>query len=358
MRTPRLLGTLVAVSLGCGPIGCGAPASSAPASTTPAATTSTTPTAIAAITPPATAGSQDPQRARAELERRTLTEKAAAVNKQDAPAVANAYAADARTFSLGAAGFEETARGRAAIARDQAEMIAKFELRFELDRVLLGGDVGVIEWNAAGTYRPNGRPVHLRGGQVVHFSDDGHIATEHSYSDNASAAVQVGLVPGRARAASPMRGATTWVVASAGPRQADLLARVRAALPVAWSAGDGAAFTRALADDVVIEEMALPFDVKGKTDALALLSAYRTAMPDLAMTVDDAWTFDGTVVMMTTLNGTLSGRLFDLAPTGKRVAFHFLEIVDTKGDAITRIRRYANRYEWLEQAGAFAATKT
>jgi steroid delta-isomerase-like uncharacterized protein len=224
-------------------------------------------------------------------------------------------------------------------------MIEKFALRFELERVLLHDGVGLVEWQARGTYRANNVPVHLRGGQVLRFSDDGHIATEHSYSDTASVAVQVGLLSGRVREATPLRGSTTWVVPPPSPHDAELVQRVRSV----WT--DPAALASALADDVVLDEVALPFEAKGKHDALEVMGSYRTAMPDLAIRVEDAWAFGDVVVMTTVLAGTQTAPLHGLDATGKRLALHFLEVVETRGDRIVRIRRYANRLEWLTEMG-------
>ena len=267
------------------------------------------------------------------------------MNKEDARGVAEAYAPDARTFSIGGEGFEPTAQGRDAIAKDQSSMIEKFALHFELERVLLRDGVGLVEWQARGTYRANSIPVHLRGGQVLRFSDDGHIATEHSYSDTASVAIQVGLLSGRVREATPLRGTTDWVIPPAGARDAELVARVRSM----WT--DPAALAAALADDVVLDEVALPFEAKGKREALEVLGTYRTAMPDLAIRIEDAWAFGDVVVMTTVLSGTQTGPLQGLEASGKRLALHLLDVVETRGDRVVRIRRYANRLEWLTEMG-------
>lgn len=336
-------------------VGCGGAAPLAPADANAARPAAPGPVA-SATTARAQAGSKPAQPARAELQKRTLLAKADAVNRGDMAAYVDAYAPDARTLGLTSAGFEESAKGREAIAKEQSETTSKFDVRFELGRVLLRDGLGVVEWHAAGRDREHGRPVQIRGAQVVRFAEDGRITTEASYTDQLSIAVQLGIVKGRTRGL-PAFGSTEWRLADPGADDAGRVARVRDALATAWTRKDRAAYESALADDVTIDEVSMPFEVAGRGQAVELMAAYVSAMPDLTVTVDEAWAFGDTVAMVVTMSGTQSGKMFDLDATGKRLTVHGLDVVDTKGEKITRVRRYTNRIEWLSQMGMLGAGK-
>ena len=60
---------------------------------------------------------------------------------------------------------------------------------------------------------------------------------------------------------------------------------------------------------------------RGRTGYRELITLYRTAFPDLRLTVDEQIAEGNTVVTRWTAQGTHRGELFGTAPTGKQAAF-------------------------------------
>jgi steroid delta-isomerase-like uncharacterized protein len=98
----------------------------------------------------------------------------------------------------------ESIRGTQALAAFFRELLAAVpDLRMEVERVVDEGREAVVQWTMAGTLNgspfrgiePTGRPVRLRGVDVIRFDDEGRIEENTIYFDGAEFARQLGMLP-------------------------------------------------------------------------------------------------------------------------------------------------------------------
>lgn len=112
--------------------------------------------------------------------------------------------------------------GREAIVAFFDELFAAFpDLVIEVENVVTGGSVAVVQWHARGTFtgrpfqaiRPTGRPVAFRGCDVIQMRD-GLVQENTVYWDGAQFARQIGMLPARGsradRAVLAAFNAVTW----------------------------------------------------------------------------------------------------------------------------------------------------
>jgi steroid delta-isomerase-like uncharacterized protein len=92
-------------------------------------------------------------------------------------------------------------------------------------------------------------------------------------------------------------------------------------------------FTRAALDGVdelfalnyVLHDPSFPYDVHGPEGIKRYVAAYRTAFPDLRVTVEDQLAEEDKVVTRWSVRGTHSGEFLGLAPTGDEVTVSGIE---------------------------------
>jgi predicted ester cyclase len=96
------------------------------------------------------------------------------------------------------------------------------------------------------------------------------------------------------------------------------VAAVRDFIERAWNAGDERVFEEHLAPDIA--------HPGGREAFKAMVLAFRSAFPDLAMEVHDMFGAQDKVVTRWTMRGTHQGEFLGLAPTGRRAEFDGIAI--------------------------------
>ncbi len=98
----------------------------------------------------------------------------------------------------------ESVRGSQALGAFFRELFAAVpDLRLEVERVVDGGRDAVVQWTLQGTMNgrpfrgiePSGRPLRLRGVDVIRFDDAGRVEENTIYFDGAEFARQLGMLP-------------------------------------------------------------------------------------------------------------------------------------------------------------------
>ena len=129
----------------------------------------------------------------------TITRQADAWNSHDGAAVAAFFAQDATLHDAGG----ETAHGRDEIAARARQYIDAFpDMRLEITSVEVDGNRYAAEWRATGTNSGSlmgmpatNRPVTVEGCDVGEIGDDGLIARENDYWNEAAFMRQLGMMP-------------------------------------------------------------------------------------------------------------------------------------------------------------------
>lgn len=94
------------------------------------------------------------------------------------------------------------------------------------------------------------------------------------------------------------------------------LAASRRVIEDGFNKGDLAVIDAVCAPDAVNHDPAMPEDARGTAALKQMISMYRTAFPDLMITIEDTVVADDKVVLRWTSRGTHRGELMGLAPTG------------------------------------------
>jgi steroid delta-isomerase-like uncharacterized protein len=103
-----------------------------------------------------------------------------------------------------------------------------------------------------------------------------------------------------------------------------------------WNKGNLALADEVISEDYVYHDPSLPAPIRGKDGFKGLVAMYRTAIPDLTLTVDDAIAEGDKVAWRYTGRGTQTGPLMGFPPSGNRA-----EVTGTI------ISRFANG-KWVE----------
>jgi steroid delta-isomerase-like uncharacterized protein len=90
-------------------------------------------------------------------------------------------------------------------------------------------------------------------------------------------------------------------------------------LEAGWNGGDFAVFDEICAPEIVNHDPAGPGDVSGIEGQKEKARTYRTAMPDMRLTIEDVVANDNSCVVRWTARGTNDGELMGAPPTGKPV---------------------------------------
>ena len=329
-----------------------------PSTAPPVETTAATPPAPTTTAEP----TPQPKPPLAELEKATILAMVAAFNAHDVKKLAATYSADAVIATPAPEGWKTDTRE--SFEKMHAGLFTSVpDVAMALARVLVKGDQAVIEWVATGTdtasEKPSGKKAGFRAASVLWFNADGLIKQDHTYMDSATIAMQQGKMPGKARAVATLpTGDAPWIMAT-GTEDA-LADKAKNAWPVSWPKHDKKAYDASITDDFVHEEIAGPNDFNGRKEAMKEFEVFEKAVPDMKVSVDNAWAAGSFVVMEFTFSGTQKGALGPIRATGKPFTMHGLDVVAMSGGETPRMQKattYSNSIEYLTQLGVVPAKK-
>jgi len=122
----------------------------------------------------------------------------------------------------------------------------------------------------------------------------------------------------------------------------------------AFATGNFGIYDSVIADDFVDHDPQNPFAaaMRGPQLMRATATLYRTALPDLVLTIDAQYEDGDIVITRGTLAGTQTGELPGLPATGKRATIGGVQIDRFDGDKITESWRYWDSLGMLQQLGA------
>jgi hypothetical protein len=228
------------------------------------------------------------------------------------------------------------------------------------DTVLFEYVEGGTNTGAHGTQKPTGKKVGYIGASVLQFTPNGRVKRDTTYYDELTMEVQAGWAEGplaklevRPVIAVPA-ARSDWEVhqISANDVGQTKLVALRKSLYSSVAMRSEKDFLAALGDDVVLAAYDEPKDVIGKRDAATLFNGWTKTFAEQSVTVDEAWTVDGHVVLLGTFSGKHVGPWGPLKATNKPFKSHFLDITRvSKDDKVERVWTYANNFELLKHLG-------
>ena len=316
------------------------------------------PAVEAAATPPPAAPSMF------DLQLKSLRDYVSAFNAHDAKAIAALYAENAvfvergELVTLGSTSIETNYRGHFDAFPDATTTITRSWHKG--DTVLFEYVEGGTNTGPHGGEKPTGKRVGYIGASVLQFTPNGRVKRDTTYYDELTMEVQAGWAPGplaklEVRPVVPVPAAkSAWEVhqVSANDVGQTKLVALRKSLYSSVATRSEKDFLAALGDDVVLAAYDEPKDATGKRDAASLFNGWLKTFAEQAVTVDEAWTVDGHVVLLGTFAGKHVGAWGPLKPTNKPFKSHFLDITRvSKDDKVERVWTYANNFELLKQLG-------
>lgn len=299
-----------------------------------------------------------------DLQLKSLHSYVAAFNAHDAKAIAALYAEDAvfaergELVSVGSTSIDTNYRGHFEAFPDATTTITRSWHKG--DTVLFEYVEGGTNTGAHGAQKPTGKKVGYIGASVLQFTPNGRVKRDTTYYDELTMEVQAGWAPGplakldvRPVIAVPA-AKSDWEVhqMSANDVGQTKLVALRKSLYSSVATRSEKDFLAALGDDVVLAAYDEPKDATGKREAAALFNGWLKSFAEQAVTIDEAWTVDGHVVLLGTFAGKHVGAWGPLKATNKPFKTHFLDITRvSKDDKVERVWTYANNFELLKHLG-------
>jgi predicted ester cyclase len=324
-----------------------APPPPPPADSTPPPPADTTP-------PPPPA---PPKLPLAQLEINTLQAMADAQNKHDAQAYGALLTDDVVRKFAGAPDLV----GRDAVVQNRATFYARLpDSKYAFIRIMQKGNVAVVisATNAtdSGTgfegNKPTGRALGHENATVYFFNDDGLIKEQHAYIDSFRNQLDPKAKPGSFRPPPAMPGVAPEIIASSGGPDEDKLLAFGQDYYAAFDAHDLTKLLAPITDDTSLVDATMPGEMKGAKPLKAFLQGYFKALPDVKqLPLTNQWAIGDTLISEGVTQGTLKGAMGPIKPTGKPVAFHFIDIAQVKDGKIVRLWTFSNSNEFLTQAG-------
>ena len=100
-----------------------------------------------------------------------------------------------------------------------------------------------------------------------------------------------------------------------------------------------------------VDHTAPPGVAPGAEGMKQLITMYRTAFPDLQLTVEEMVAEGDTVVTRTTMRGTHKGELMGIPPTGKHVTMRGLDLVRLTGGKAVEVWHHDDELGMMQQLG-------
>jgi len=111
-----------------------------------------------------------------------------------------------------------------------------------------------------------------------------------------------------------------------------------------------------IATDYVGHDPALPEPTRGPEGVKQAATGYRTAFPDLIVTVEQQVVEGDTVATRWTARGTHEGELFGIAPTGKQATVTGISIERVVGGKIVEDHTNWDTFGMMQQLGVVPVT--
>jgi steroid delta-isomerase-like uncharacterized protein len=117
-----------------------------------------------------------------------------------------------------------------------------------------------------------------------------------------------------------------------------------------FASGDLATLDRFFAPDVVSHDMPPGFP-QGVEGVRRFFQTFRDAFPDVTVRVDEVVVEGDRAAVATTIEGTHTGELLGMAPTGRRVSVTGIDLVRVAGGRIVEHRGLTDTVGLLRQLG-------
>jgi steroid delta-isomerase-like uncharacterized protein len=119
-----------------------------------------------------------------------------------------------------------------------------------------------------------------------------------------------------------------------------------------WSEGHLDVIDELIADDFVATVVGAPEQIRGPQGFREFVVMYRTAFPDLRLTVDEQFAEGDTVVTRWTATGTNEGELMGMPATGKQATTAGININRVSGGKLVEGWGLFDQLGLLQQIGA------
>ena len=119
-----------------------------------------------------------------------------------------------------------------------------------------------------------------------------------------------------------------------------------------WSEGHLDVIDELIADDFVATVVGAPEQIRGPQGFREFVVMYRTAFPDLRITVDEQFAEGETVITRWTATGTNEGELMGMPATGKQVTTAGININRISGGKLVEGWGLFDQLGLLQQIGA------
>lgn len=117
------------------------------------------------------------------------------------------------------------------------------------------------------------------------------------------------------------------------------------------SQGNADVIDELVADDFV-EHEAFPGLPNNREGVKGFVDMFRTAFPDMKATIDDLLVDGDKVVVRSTFSGTHKGSFMELAPTGKQMSVHAIDIVRFANGKVVEHWGVTDQMSMMQQLGA------
>ena len=121
-----------------------------------------------------------------------------------------------------------------------------------------------------------------------------------------------------------------------------------------WNQGNLDVIDELIADDAVISVVGAPQEIRGPAGFREFVTMYRTAFPDLRITVDEQIGEGDVVVNRWTATGTHEGDLMGIAATGKQATTAGININRISGGKLVQGWGIFDQLGLLQQIGAIS----